>query len=197
MSNKHMEFSNNQQLSLYKLLQWLHLFASHVTINCRPIPPIIFHQYNLSYPSSNLLRNYPSSMRCPIKPEPEIANPSYQLHFIVSHSPTFQRPASWLYFIKNVSNSYYSLDYISPCLSHFKQLQWGFQLTLQLTILWTYHPLIISSMKHFLSSQHTHYQNKQQIYFVSILHTYPPLNLIIEINCLNNKYVWPSTYKGN
>ena len=61
----------------------------------------------------------------------EIANPSHQLHFIVSHPPKLQQPVSWLPFSNNVSSSYYSLDYISPCLSpnHFKQLQWGFHLT--------------------------------------------------------------------
>ena len=48
----------------------------------------------------------------------------------MSHQPTIQQAASWLSFIKNVFISYYSLDYISPCLSsnHFK-LQGGFQLT--------------------------------------------------------------------
>ena len=60
----------------------------------------------------------------------EVANPPHQLHFIVPHPPTLQQPASWLFFINNVSNSYYSLDYISPCLSpnHFK-LQGAIQLT--------------------------------------------------------------------
>ena len=60
----------------------------------------------------------------------EIANLSHQLHFIVSHPPTIQQSPSWLSFINDVSNIYYSLDYISPCLSpnHFK-LQGGFQLT--------------------------------------------------------------------
>ena len=48
-------------------------------------------------------------------------------NFIVSHPPTLQQSASWLHFINNLSNSYYSLDFISPCISpnHFKQLQRG------------------------------------------------------------------------
>ena len=52
-------------------------------------------------------------------------------NIFVSNPPTLQQPASWLPFMKNLSNCYYSLDYISPYLSsnHFKQLQWGFQLT--------------------------------------------------------------------
>ena len=92
----------------------------------------------------------------------EIANPSHQLHFIVSHSPTLQQPVSWLPFINNWSNSYYSLDYILPYLTpnQFK-LQAGFQLTHN-TILWTYHPIRISSKKNFPSKPqvNTHHQNK-------------------------------------
>ena len=47
----------------------------------------------------------------------KISSPSHQLHFILSHPPTLQWAASWLPFINNVFNSYYSLDYISPHLS--------------------------------------------------------------------------------
>ena len=65
-------------------------------------------------------------MRCPTKSEN--ANPSHQLHFIVTHPLTLPWPTSWLSSINNVSNRYYLLDYILPCLSlkYFKQLQWGF-----------------------------------------------------------------------
>ena len=103
-----------------------------------------FHHYTSAYPFSDLLHNYPSSVRCVTK---QIANPSHQLQFIVSHPLTLQQPASWIPFINNVSNNYYSLDCNSPCHSpnHFKQLQWGFQLThntifFEHVILSEYHP---------------------------------------------------------
>ena len=93
-----------------------------------------FLQYNSPYPFSNQLGKYPS-IRCPTKPE--IANSSYQLYSFVSHSPTFQWPVSWLSSINSVSNSHFSLDCISSCLStkHCKQLQWRFQLIFHATIL--------------------------------------------------------------
>ena len=85
MSLKDMKFSNIQHLSLYRLLQQLHLSVSCVTIHCWPAPSTKFNQYTLAYLFSDLLSNYPPSVRCPTKLE--IANPPYQLHFIGSHPP--------------------------------------------------------------------------------------------------------------
>ena len=69
------------------------------------------------------------------------------MHFIASHPSTLQCPSSCTRFINKVSNSYYSLDYTSPCLSpkHFNQLKGGFWSTRNLPfwenmILSEYHP---------------------------------------------------------
>ena len=88
--NFSLHFSNTYRFQItnklnYRQLQWLPLFTSHVTIHCLPTPTTTFHQYTSTYPLSDLLSNYQSSMRCPRK---QIADPSHQLHFMVSHPPT-------------------------------------------------------------------------------------------------------------
>ena len=37
---EHLKVSSNQKLSLYRLLQWVLLFASYVTVPCRPTDTI-------------------------------------------------------------------------------------------------------------------------------------------------------------
>ena len=91
---------------------------------------------------SDLLSNSPSSTRCSAKPE--ITTSPHQLHFIVSCLYTHRRPAFWILFNSNVSNSYYSLDYISPCYLIQNTLN-SYMLThnslfCEHIVLWEYHP---------------------------------------------------------
>ena len=70
--NFSLHFSNTYRFQItnklnYRQLQWLPLFTSHVTIHCLPTPTTTFHQYTSTYPLSDLLSNYQSSMRCPRK----------------------------------------------------------------------------------------------------------------------------------
>ena len=98
-------------------LQQLHLLASCVTIHHGTTPSTTFRQYTSAYLFSDLLSNYPSSMRCPTKQRllTHCTNYISLCHIDLHLMACFQQP---------VSNSYYSLDYISPFLSpkHFKQL---------------------------------------------------------------------------
>ena len=160
--------------------------VSNVTIHCRPIPSTIFHQYTSACPFSDLLSNYASSMKYPTKLE--IANPSHQLHFIVSHPPTLTQPASWLPRSSKVSNTYHSQDYIPPCVTsnHLTQLQWGFQLTCNSLfcehfILLKYHPTTTTPCPNLKSTLTTKTSNFS---FGAILYAYPLLNVLFEINCL-------------
>ena len=101
------------------LLQELPLFVSHVTIYYWPTPSTTFHHSTSANLFNDLLRQYPLSIKYPTKPE--ISNPSHHLHLILPHPSV-----SWLCYIKNVLNSYYSC-----CLSskHYQKLRSGFQLT--------------------------------------------------------------------
>ena len=98
-----------------------------MTIHCQPTPSTTFHQYTSAYPFSDVLQNYPSSMRFLTK-QRLLTHHTNNIYCVLS---TYTSTTCFLTtFINSVSNNYYSLDYISPCLSpnHFKQLQRGFQL---------------------------------------------------------------------
>ena len=163
-------------------MQRLYLFASCVIIHCWLTPSTTFHQYTSAYSFSDLLSNYPSSMGCLTKQD---AHPPHQLYLIMSHPPTPQQPTSCQPFMNNVSNSYDSLDYISPCFSpkHVKRLQWGFQLTRN--SLFCEHVIKLEYPENILSKLQV---NTVTINFIfgSILHTYLQLELLIKTNCLYN-----------
>ena len=125
-----------------------------------PTRPATFQQYTSTYPFSDLLSNYPSSVRCPTK-----------------------RPSSWLPFINNVEQVLFTrLHFTLLFTKNFKQLQWGFQLTHNL--LFCEHILSEDQPGNTTSSQHSPTKQITTLIFACILHAYPLLDLLIKTNCL-------------
>lgn len=176
---KHMKFSKTQHPSLYRLTTVATLFLPLVW-------PFISDPHDqLHFISTHLTTH---SMTCSATPHHQWdvqqnrdANSSHQLHFIVSYPPTPQQPTSWLPVVKNVSNTYDSLDYTLPCLSP-KRLKWGFPLTHN-------SKFVQAALFTQTSSQHSPPKQTLTLIFGSILQTYSLLDLLIKTNCLYNQYV--------
>ena len=115
-----MKFSHSWHFSLYKLLHQLQLFASHVTISSWPTPSTTICQYTSIYWFRELLKNYSSLIH--VQQHQRLLTHSTN-YFSLCHIHLHLNNLLPDYFsLTNVSNNYYSLDYISPYFSpkHFK-----------------------------------------------------------------------------
>ena len=101
---------------MYWLLQWLHLFTSHMTIHCQPTLSTTFHQYKSVYPFSDLFHNYSMSNKTEIAKAITSTLCHIHLHFnnlLPDYLSSTMCPNNTNYFVNISSYQYINQDFIS------------------------------------------------------------------------------------